>query len=295
MAENFLPRTLGIHDGSFHADEVTATAFLVLFDLIDKNLIYRTRDESVLRRCEYVCDVGGIYDPQIKRFDHHQIQYKGNKSSAGMILLYLKDVGIIPPDLYDFFNYSLVIGVDAHDNGQVKLEPGFCSFSQVISNFLPVTYDAFPEEQDKTFFDALDFTSRYLQRLQNRFLYLKTCKEIVRKHMQNRSQCLIFEEPVAWIESFFELGGESHPALFVIMPSQNHWKLRAIPPNLSNRMQMRHPLPLEWAGLHAIELKKISKIPGAIFCHKSRFISIWETKQDALKAFDFVIKRSKKK
>ena len=28
-------RTLGTHDGSFHADEVTACALLLLFDLID--------------------------------------------------------------------------------------------------------------------------------------------------------------------------------------------------------------------------------------------------------------------
>ena len=30
------PRSFGTHDGSFHADEVTACALLLLFDLIDR-------------------------------------------------------------------------------------------------------------------------------------------------------------------------------------------------------------------------------------------------------------------
>ena len=79
----------GTHDGTFHADEVTACALLCLFGLIEVDKIVRTRDPEVLARCQYVCDVGGVYDPKIKRFDHHQVEYQGFFSSAGMILKYL--------------------------------------------------------------------------------------------------------------------------------------------------------------------------------------------------------------
>ena len=101
--EKIQPRTLGTHDGSFHADEVTACALLILFDLIDIEGIVRTRDLKVLETCEFVCDVGGIYDDSIKRFDHHQVGYKGSYSSAGMILKYLKDQKIIDAKLYQSF------------------------------------------------------------------------------------------------------------------------------------------------------------------------------------------------
>jgi uncharacterized UPF0160 family protein len=57
-------RSFGTHDGSFHGDEVTACALLLLFNLIDKDKIVRTRDMAVLGRCEYICDVGGVYDPK---------------------------------------------------------------------------------------------------------------------------------------------------------------------------------------------------------------------------------------
>jgi uncharacterized UPF0160 family protein len=58
-------------------------------------------------------------------------------------------------------------------------------------------------------------------------------------------------------------------------------------------MSVRHPLPLEWAGLLGDELKKASGIDGAIFCHKGRFISVWETKEDALKALQIVLDKRK--
>ncbi len=71
---------------------------------------------------------GGIYDPEQKLFDHHQLTYKGELSSAGMILLYLKERKILSEDEYQLFNHSLIYGVDAHDNGRAPQESGFCSF-----------------------------------------------------------------------------------------------------------------------------------------------------------------------
>ena len=41
---------------------------------------------------------------------------------------------------------------------------------------------------------------------------------------------------------------------------------------------------------HEEELRKMTGIAGAIFCHKGRFISIWETREDALQAFEKVKK-----
>lgn len=279
------PRSLAVHDGSFHADEVTACALLFLCGRLERNRVYRTREPNILESCEFVCDVGGIYDPQKKRFDHHQADYKGTLSSAGMVLLFLKETNQIESHLYDHFNKSLVIGVDAHDNGIARLEPGITSFSQVISNFLPIEYDSTAEEMDLAFFNALDFALGHLERLKKRHFYTLNCKEAIKNAMVQGSYALIFSESLPWLENFFDLGGDLHPAQFVIMPSGKHWKLRAIPPSLSERMKVRRALPEKWAGLRDEELRKVTGIRGAIFCHKGRFISIWETKEDAIKAF----------
>lgn len=283
-------RSCGTHDGTFHADEVTACALLILFDLIDENKIVRTRDLPVLAGCEYVCDVGGIYDVSQKLFDHHQVDYQGSLSSAGMVLHYLKTSGIIREDVYDLLNYSLVMGVDAHDNGRDPLIPGYCSFSHVISSFTPISYDCSSDEENKGFHQALHFTCDYLKRLMDRFYYTQSCKEIVADCMTKSQDCLMFDRNLPWMDIFFALDGASHPALFVIMPAGHHWKLRGIPPTYQDRMNVRLRLPKGWAGLLDEDLKRVSGISGAVFCHKGRFISVWETKEDALKALEYVYK-----
>lgn len=289
MAQIIL-RSCGTHDGSFHADEVTACALLLYFNLIDRDKIFRSREPEKLSQCEYVCDVGGVYDPASKRFDHHQVEYRGILSSAGMVWLYLKEEGIVDGATYDFLNRSLIMGVDAHDNGRVTAESGVCTFSHVISNFVPAAYDADPQIQNEAFFCALDFVRGHLERLLERRRYIQSCRQKVVSAMESNQFYLLFEEAMPWIESFFELGGENHPALFVIMPAGKSWKLRGIPPNNEERMKVRLPLPEEWAGLLEEDLRRVSGIPGAVFCHKGRFVSVWQTKEDALKALKYTLK-----
>lgn len=263
---------------------MTACALLLLSKRVDRDKVIRTRDINLLATCEYVCDVGGLYDPIRKRFDHHQVNYDGDKSSAGMVWEYLRDQGDFDQKTYDYINQALILGVDAHDTGKISPELGVATFSQIIANFVPVSYEATPEEQDQAFQEALDFTLGHIRRLLQRFQYMESCREKVWQAMQKKERVLIFKEAMPWMDVFFDLGGETHPALFVVMPSGEHWKLRGIPPNLRQRMQVRKPLPQEWAGLMDEELQKVSGIKGAIFCHKGRFISVWKTKEDALLA-----------
>jgi uncharacterized UPF0160 family protein len=289
-----IARSCGTHDGTFHADEVTACALLVVFGLIDQDKIVRTRKKELLEQCEYVCDVGGVYDPNEKLFDHHQVEYQGNLSSAGMILLHLKNTQIILKHAYDYFNQSMILGVDAHDNGRDPQILGLCTYSHVVSNFVPVQYDVEPFIQDNAFFQALEFAKQNLIRLNERYLYVQSCRQIVAEAMETHDECLVFDKGIPWLEIFFELDGEHHPAKFVIMPSGKHWKLRGIPPTFENRMKVRFPLPIEWAGLLEEELKAISGIQGAIFCHKGRFISVWKSREDAFEALKYTLKKVEK-
>lgn len=67
---------------------------LSLTEQFGKNsIIIRTRNESLLSKCDIVVDVGSVYDPSKNRFDHHQSSfqdtfnsnYKTRLSSAGLI------------------------------------------------------------------------------------------------------------------------------------------------------------------------------------------------------------------
>lgn len=65
-------RTIGTHNGHFQADEALAVWFLRQLPEYAKATVLRTRSTEVLEKMDIVVDVGGIYDPSRKRFDHHQ-------------------------------------------------------------------------------------------------------------------------------------------------------------------------------------------------------------------------------
>ncbi|NGX39287.1 MAG: hypothetical protein KR126chlam1_00611 [Chlamydiae bacterium] len=289
-----IQRSFGTHDGTFHADEVCACALLLIFDQIDRDKIIRSRESVLLQDCEYVCDVEGEYSSENKRFDHHQLEYKGDLASAGMIWLYLRSQGVVDQALYDYANRRIIMGIDAHDNGKEIMEEGVCTFSHVIAGFVPPAYDTLPSEQDTAFFEALDFVAGHFRRLFQRYRYIYSCKDQVAAAMEKGDKALFFDEAMPWSESFFSLGGETHPAEFVVMPTGEHWKLRGIPPSPKDKMGVRKPLPKQWAGLRDEALREITGIEGAIFCHKGLFISIWETKEDALKALELALKNEDK-
>lgn len=284
-------KSVGIHDGAFHADEVVACALLILVGLVDQKRIVRTRDPEKLALCDFVCDVGGEYAPDKHLFDHHQSSYQGPLSSAGMILKYLKERQYLPEDESDFLDATFVHGVDEHDNGRTPQIKGHQIFSHIISNFAPPEYDAGEEQFALAFHKALVFTIEHIQRMLERYRFNKGCRAVVKKAMEASETALVFERSLPWLESFFALGGNKHPAKFVIMPSGPHWKLRGIPPDEDHRMDVRIPLPQEWAGLLGDELEKVCHIPGAVFCHKGRFTSVWETKKAAFQALRNVLEK----
>ncbi len=286
-----IPKSFGTHDGSFHADEVSACALLLVFGLIERPKIFRSRDPHILDQCEFVCDVGGVYDPSRKRFDHHQVEYGGGLSSAGMIWRYLFDEEFIDEPTYSFVNRIIILGIDAHDNGKSVQPEGVTTFSHIIANFTPISQDVSPKEQTRAFQEALDFAVGHFRRLLDRFAYIRQCRDKVAAAMKTKELYLLFEESLPWQENFFDLGGENHSALFIVMPSEGQWKLRGIPPNREDRMRVRRLLPKEWGGLRDGDLERVSGIPGAIFCHKGRFISVWETKEAALSALFYVLAR----
>src|SRR3989344_2504806 len=80
-----LTKKLITHNGSFHTDDIFAAATLsVLLERKGETYeIIRTRDEEIIKTGDYVFDVGGIYDKEKNRFDHHQVGGAG-KSESGI-------------------------------------------------------------------------------------------------------------------------------------------------------------------------------------------------------------------
>jgi len=65
-------KTIGTHSGSFQADEALGCWLLRQLPLFAGARIVRSRDAAVLEPCDIVIDVGGVYDHEKLRYDHHQ-------------------------------------------------------------------------------------------------------------------------------------------------------------------------------------------------------------------------------
>lgn len=65
-------KTIGTHNGSFHADEALAIVLLKKLPEYKDWTVVRTRDPKVIDTCDIVVDVGGVFDHSKFRYDHHQ-------------------------------------------------------------------------------------------------------------------------------------------------------------------------------------------------------------------------------
>ncbi|CEQ40064.1 SPOSA6832_01635 [Sporobolomyces salmonicolor] len=82
-----------VHAGTFHADEALAVFLLRLLPRFASMELKRSRDPAVLEGATLIADVGGVYDPETLRFDHHQRGFnevfghgfKTKLSSAGLV------------------------------------------------------------------------------------------------------------------------------------------------------------------------------------------------------------------
>ncbi|KAM6528251.1 Hypothetical protein NCS54_00682600 [Fusarium falciforme] len=132
---------IGTHNGHFHADEALAVHMLRRLPAYRDAGLVRTRDPAVLETCHTVVDVGGEYDPERRRFDHHQrgfaTTFPGRPtklSSAGLVFMHFgraivaerlgqpedsPDVELLYNKLYENF----VEALDAHDNGISLYDP----------------------------------------------------------------------------------------------------------------------------------------------------------------------------
>eukprot|EP00919_Chromeraceae_sp_WS-2016_P045117 GHVR01107543.1.p1 GENE.GHVR01107543.1~~GHVR01107543.1.p1 ORF type:complete len:111 (+),score=16.77 GHVR01107543.1:49-381(+) len=64
--------TIVTHDGRFHCDDAMAIAMLNRIPEFANFELVRTRDAGIIDRADVVVDVGGIFDHEKKRYDHHQ-------------------------------------------------------------------------------------------------------------------------------------------------------------------------------------------------------------------------------
>ncbi|KAK4050957.1 hypothetical protein OIV83_003086 [Microbotryomycetes sp. JL201] len=312
---------IGTHSGTFHADEALAVFLLKLLPDYKQADLVRTRDPGVLDECTVVVDVGGVYDPQTLRFDHHQRGFNENfgngfvtkLSSAGLvykhfgknILAQVLNVPVSDPtveSLYLKMYADFVEAFDGIDNG-ISAQQGPALYksrtdiSSRIGHLNPrwnePSNDQILDERfqqasalaGKEFLERVDYTAKAW--LPARDIVVKAIEE--RKQVHSSGKILVFETFSPWKEHLHILENElnipeDERPLYVLYPeneTSGKWRVQAVPVSQES-FESRKALPEAWRGVRDSALDEVSGIPGCVFVHAAGFIGGNQSKDGAM-------------
>ena len=278
-------KTIATHNGNFHADDVFSIA--ALQSIFPSFKLIRTRDSELIAKADLVIDVGGEYDADAGRFDHHQRGGAGERengipySSFGLIWQkYGLEICAGNQKVADAVDASLVSTIDAIDCGHVEGVSEGISLSQTISMFNPTWQE--DSDFDKGFDEAVDFASRVLTRFIASANGGISAKAIVAEAIENAEdpRVIVLEKYTPWKKTVHALSEE---ALYMIYPSPTgQWRIQTVPVEPGS-FEDKKPLPKQWAGLSGDELKEVTGIDDAMFCHNGLFIAGAESFESTVK------------
>lgn len=289
------------HNGSFHADDVFAAATLSL--MLEKNgesfEIIRTRNPEIINEGDYVFDVGGIYNANANRFDHHQMGGAGGRkngieySSFGLVWKKYGEELCASEKIKEIIDNKLVTPVDANDNGINLCSNNFENIFQytldnVVATFWPTSLENV--EKDEQFFKALiwakEILKREIKKINDEIEIIKIIQNLY-KNSKDKRLVVIDIPGISRYEIWDALQNFPEP-LFAVYKSEE-WRIVAIQLNY-NSFVNRKDFPKKWAGLRNEELQKITGIPDATFCHRKLFLAGAETKEGAIKLAELALK-----
>jgi uncharacterized UPF0160 family protein len=278
-------KTIATHNGNFHADDVFSIA--ALKSIFPSFNLIRTRDLAIISQADIVIDVGGEYDPDAGRFDHHQRGGAGERengipySSFGLIWQkYGLEICQGNQDVANAVDAGLVSTIDAIDCGHVEGVSQGISLSQTISMFNPTW------EEDSHFDSCFDEAVEFALRVLTRFIASAnggiSAKAIVATAIDNAedSRVIVLEKYTPWKRTVHAL---SKDALYMIYPSSSgQWRIQTVPVEPGS-FEDRKSLPIAWAGLSDKALQEVTGIDDAMFCHNGLFIAGAESFESTMK------------
>lgn len=281
------------HCGSFHADDVFACATLGLYFKRNnvKYTVTRTRNDTIITNADYVFDVGGIYDPAINRFDHHQPGGAGKRENeipyAAFGLVWKEYGPLLCSDNMDIVNdidRRLVQPIDAIDNGISISEPAECGlYDYGIHGIIAAYQNTWKEAMDmdkqlNSFLKLVDFFESIIEREIERSKHRLEMIDVIEQCYQESENKEIIEIPHhVTVGALVQVLDKYKEVVYVVCKSNSNWKALAVrksPCSFENRKSM----PESWAGKRGKELQDITGVSDAVFCHNALFLAVSESR-----------------
>ncbi|MBA6336611.1 MYG1 family protein [Colwellia sp. BRX8-7] len=291
--------TIATHNGNFHADDVFSIA--ALKHIFPNFNLIRTRNLEVIGKADLVIDVGGEYNADAGRFDHHQRGGAGERengipySSFGLVWQkYGLEICQGNQDVANAVDAGLVSTIDAIDCGYTEgaskgINQGI-SLSQTISMFNPTWQE--DSHFDSCFDEAVEFATRILTRFIASANGGISAKEIVAKAIENAEdpRVIVLDKYTPWKRTVHALSAQ---ALYMVYPSgSGPWRIQTVPVEPGS-FEDRKSLPQAWAGLSDDALKAVTGIDDAMFCHNGLFIAGAESFESTMKMAAIALQEEK--
>lgn len=287
------------HNGTMHADEVFATAFLDLYKKDIEVIRVSTVEKDKLQPDAIVYDIGR------GKFDHHgqEVETRENGikySSFGLLFRefgrdFLKKRNIEEiEEAFTMIEKELIEGIDAIDNGmfpEITSIYKVKTISDVIKLFNP-SYGSNQTESEQ-FIKAVELAKTILEELISNVSGKLKAKKIILDKIKNETKdYLELEEFLPYEETILKEEAGNH-LLFVMYPSnRGGYGIKTIKKSLEDKTD-RLQFPESWAGLEKEELEKVSGIKNIEFCHSGRFLVTCKTKEAAYQVLDKVLPKDK--
>lgn len=282
---------IATHNQHFHPDDVFAVATLSIF--LNKPFeVVRTRDPLIIKDADFVVDVGGEYDEEKNRFDHHQKGGAGERAngiSYASFGLVWKKYGVSvcgSEEVAEIIEKKIVESTDAEDNGIVITKPIFeevypYSYFRVIYALNP-TWKEKDKNRDELFMKAVELSKEILLREIEIAHHLIEGGRFVEKSYETAEdkRLIILDNEYSWKDI---LNKRKEP-IFVVMPNfeEGQWRIVAVRDN-SHSFKNRKNLPESWGGKNDGELARETGVSDAVFCHRNLFIASARSKDGAIK------------
>jgi len=318
MSSDGAKKRIGTHSGTFHCDEALACFLLRRTKEFEGASVTRSRDPAVLETMDAVVDVGGTYEPEKMRFDHHQkgfeetfdAKHMTKLSSAGLVYKHFGiEVisGLMPGQsddavklIYHKVYDNVIEELDAVDNG-VSCYPTDVVPKYKVSSTLPQRVGMLnPSWVEGSVADMDDRFARAIALAGGEFVdhanyYIKAwlpARDMVENAVSSRDKVdasgkiLKFESGCPWKEHLFDIEKEAGilgNTLYVLFPDEaGKWRIQCVPER-PDSFVCRKALPEPWRALRDQVLSDATGVPGGIFVHAGGFIGGCETYEGALK------------
>ena len=281
--------TLVTHSGKFHADEVAATAVLK-YVFRDKDIqVTRSRNSEIINTADIVYDVGGVYDPEHARYDHHQkgALKRENGMTYSALGLVWRHYGLQYCDgderAAERIDHVFIKGIDARDNSEISMNgdshaPDY-GISQVIEQLNPILEHG--ETYDEQFYKAVGRAADILMRLKEKVSMELETEDMVLTARETSAdpRYVVLDNPITPPEVLSSVEGLD----YLVFPeiTDNTWQIYAIH-IAGDPFTPKSPFPAEWAGLLNQDIAQVTGVEDAIFCHSKRFLAVAKTKEGAL-------------